>query len=337
VSILAGDVGGTHTRLALFDDDARAPARVEVFDSADHAGLPEMTDEFLADGGADGLRSACFGVAGPVLHGRTGAVNLAWPVDAAEMAASLGIAPEQVSLLNDLEANGWGIAWLGPDDLVTLQTGEPGAVGNVAVISAGTGLGQAGLLWDGHEHHVFATEGGHADFAPADALQDELLASLRDELGHVSVERVCSGMGIEHIERFLRARAGQAEPSWVTEAAATDEGAAAAIGDAGVRGDDPVAVQALQVMVDVYGAQAGNVALTLMALGGVYVGGGIAPKILPVIEGDGRFLRAFLHKGRFAPLLERIPLHVIVNDRTALLGAARHAESLALTVSGGSA
>jgi glucokinase len=330
VAILAGDVGGTHTRLAIFDDGARSPSRVEIFDSADHAGLEEMTSAFLAAGdGGHAIEAACFGVAGPVTDGRTEAVNLAWPVDASAVAASLGLAARRVSLLNDLEANAWGIAWLGTGDLVTLQPGEPDATGNAAVISAGTGLGQAGLYWDGERHRIFATEGGHADFAPADALQDELLAFLRSEVGHVSVERVCSGMGLTNIERFLRRRAGEPEPAWVTEAAATDEGAAGAIGAAALRGDDEIAAHALDVLIDVYGAQAGNLALTLMARGGVYVGGGVAPKILPVITRGG-FLEAFRRKGRFTALMERIPLHVIVNDRTALLGAARRAE-LALT------
>lgn len=334
MAILAGDVGGTHTRLAVFDDGGHAPSRVEVYESAEHAGLAEMTDVFLATGVVGDLRAACFGVAGPVVEGRTAAVNLAWPVDAAAMATSLGLDALHVSLLNDLEANAWGIAWLEPDDLRTLQAGERGAVGNAAVISAGTGLGQAGLYWDGDRHRVFATEGGHVDFAPAGDLQAELLAHLRAEVGHVSVERVCSGMGIVSIERFLRARAGQPEPAWVTEAAATDEGTAGAIGEAAIRGTDEVSVRSLELMVDVYGAQAGNLALSMMAWGGVYVGGGIAPKILPIITGGDRFLSAFLRKGRFASLLERIPLHVIVNDRTALLGAARRAE-LALTAPDG--
>ena len=334
MTILAGDVGGTHTRLATFDPGVATPTRVEVFESTEHAGLAEMTSAFLTSGTAAGVRptveAACVGVAGPVIDGRTAAVNLAWPVDATAMAASLGLSPDRVGLLNDLEANAWGIAWLGADDLVTLQAGEPGATGNAAVISAGTGLGQAGLYWDGAEHRIFATEGGHADFAAGDDLQADLLAFLRAEIGHVSVERVCSGMGIVNIERFLRARAGEAEPPWVTEARGAEDGVAGAIGLAAVHGDDAVAVRTLEIMVDIYGAQAGNVALTLMALGGVYVGGGIAPKILPVIR-EGRFLEAFLGKGRFSGVLERIPVHVIVNDRTALLGAARRASQLALT------
>ena len=194
------------------------------------------------------------------------------------------------------------------------------AAGNQAVISAGTGLGQAGLSWDGSEHHVFATEGGHADFAPGDALQDELLAFLRAELDHVSWERVCSGMGLVNIERFLRARAGGPEPVW----AADGVDAAAAISEAAMQHADPIADQALNVMVDIYGRQAGNLALTLMATGGVFVGGGIAPKILPRLT-DGRFMDAFSRKARFERIMRRIPIKVVVNDLTALLGAARRA------------
>ena len=176
-----------------------------TYQSEDHHGLPEMVQAFLAVNPAD-VQAAAFGVAGPVVDGKTETVNLAWPVDDAEMAAALGLDDQRVTLLNDLEANAWGVPWLGSQDLAILNAGDQDAAGNQAVISAGTGLGQAGLFWDGTEHHVFATEGGHADFAPGDALQDELLAFLRTELGHVSWERVCSGMGLVSIEGFLRGR-----------------------------------------------------------------------------------------------------------------------------------
>jgi glucokinase len=277
-----------------------------------------MTQAFLA-ANPTSIAAAAFGVAGPVVDGRTETVNLAWPVDESEMATSLALNDDRVTLLNDLEANAWGVAWLTSDDLVSINDGDPDAVGNQAVISAGTGLGMAGLYWDGHEHHVFATEGGHADFAPADALQGELLVFLRDEIGHVSWERVCSGMGLVNIERFLRRRAGEAEPD-----RPADEDAAAAISDAALQHTDEVADAALELMIDLYGRQAGNLALTLMAVGGVFVGGGIAPKILPRLT-DGRFLGAFVGKGRFDHLLRRIPVRVILNELTALLGAGRRA------------
>ena len=278
-----------------------------------------MADAFLAAHPAT-IEAAAFGVAGPVVDGKTEAINLAWPVEDAQMATVLGLEDRRVTLLNDLEANAWGIAWLQDDDLQSLNDGDPDAVGNRVVISAGTGLGQAGLYWDGAEHHVFATEGGHADFAPADPVQAELLEFLRAELGHVSWERVCSGMGLVNIERFLRARAGEPEPDWM----ARGGDAAAAIGDAAIHHTDEVSADALDLMIDVYGRQAGNAALTVMAVGGVFVGGGIAPKILP------RLHRWRLHgrvrgEGTVRGLMRRIPVKVILNDLTALLGAARRA------------
>ena len=274
---------------------------------------------FLSAQPAD-VSAAAFGVAGPVVNGRTETVNLAWPVDDAEMATTLSLDDDRVTLLNDLEANAWGIAWLADDDLAIVNAGDPDASGNQAVISAGTGLGQAGLAWDGNDHHVFATEGGHADFAPGDPLQDELLTFLRAELGHVSWERVCSGIGLVNVERFLRMRAGGPAPDW----SADGGDAAAAIGEAAMQHADPIADLAMDVVVDIYGRQAGNLALTLMATGGVFVGGGIAPRILPRLT-DGRFVDAFVGKARFEHLLGRIPVKVILNDLTALLGAARRA------------
>lgn len=320
-TVLAGDVGGTTTRLALFAPPSTAPVGLAKFASEEHAGLEEMVSAFLATH-PTAVSAAAFGVAGPVVKGRTETVNLAWPVDAASLAAALGL--PRVWLLNDLEANAWGIGALAPEDLSTLQAGAPGAGGNRAVISAGTGLGQAGIYRDERGDHVFATEGGHADFAPANQTQDELLAFLRAELGHVSWERVCSGMGIVNIERFLRARGGSPEPAWLVRARESHGDVAAAIAGAALRREDAIAGETLDMLVDLLGAQAGNLALTVMATGGVYVGGGIPPKILRRMQ-DGRFIRAFTDKGRFAPLLGRVPVHLVQNDLTALLGAARRA------------
>ncbi len=319
MTILAGDIGGTSTRLALFEPGSKAPVSLTKYRSEDHDGLPEMTGSFLAASPAV-LQAAAFGVAGPVVDGKTETVNLAWPVDDAQMASVLGLPDDRVTLLNDLEANAWGIAWLQEQDLASLNDGDRDAVGNRAVISAGTGLGQAGMYWDGAEHQVFATEGGHADFAPGDVVQSELLTTLRAEQGHVSWERVCSGIGLVNVERFLRARAGEPARDWSGQGS----GEATAIGSAALQGTDRIAAEALDLVIDVYGRQAGNLALTLMATGGVYMGGGIAPKILPKLA-DGRFIDAFAGKGRFEPLLRRIPVKVILNDLTALLGAARRA------------
>jgi glucokinase len=278
-----------------------------------------MLEAFLAEHTAE-IEGACFGVAGPVRDGECAeTTNLAWPVSGPSVARLLGL--PRVGLLNDLEANAWGIAALQPDDFGVLNRGDPAARGNAAVISAGTGLGEAGLCWDGQAHRPFATEGGHVDFAPRSELEVELWRFLLPEHGHVSYERVCSGMGLVNIERFLRAHTGVARPAWLEEEMAAGD-TAAAVSRAGLERRDALCSQALDLFVEIYGAAAGNLALKLMAVGGIYLGGGIAPKILARLR-DGRFMDAFADKGRFRELLERVPVRVILNDRTALLGAAR--------------
>jgi glucokinase len=301
--ILAGDIGGTNTRLALVDGDPREPAALEIYPSKQHASLEEMVQEFLAGHPAE-LAAACFGVAGPVRDGRVRVTNLAWPVDGASLGDALGL--ERVLLLNDLEANAWGIAALGPDDFHVLNEGRPDARGNAAVCSAGTGLGEAGLYWDGDRHHAFACEGGHTDFAPLTELQERLREFVARQHGHVSYERVCSGIGLVNIYRFFT---GGSDLT------------AAAISEQAMAGTDEHAVAALDLMVEIYGAEAGNLALKLMATGGIYLGGGIPPRILSKLEA-GSFMHAFTDKGRFVDLLAGIPVQVILNDRTALMGAA---------------
>jgi glucokinase len=306
---IAGDIGGTHTRLALFGSTAAEPAAVEVYPSREHDGLESMIRAFLATHPAE-VERACFGVAGPVQNGHVKTTNLAWPVDARSVAGVLGI--DHVGLVNDLYANAYGIADLGPDDIATLREGDPAMGGNAAVISAGTGLGEAGLFWDRRRYHVFASEGGHTDFAPRDDDELALRAHLARNHAHVSYERVCSGMGLVAIHDFLSQREG----------AGVGHTDASAITKAALDGSDQMCVRALDMMVRIYGAEAGNLALKLLATGGIYVGGGIAPRILPRLR-DGGFLEALDAKGRFAGLLSRVPVHVILNDRTALLGAAR--------------
>ena len=314
--ILAGDIGGTNTRLALVDGDPRQPVALEIYPSGDHASLEEIVRAFIA-AHPDELAAACFGVAGPVRDGHVRVTNLAWPVDAASVAAALGL--EQVLLLNDLEANAWGIAALGPDDFHVLNEGRADARGNAAVCSAGTGLGEAGLYWDGERHHAFACEGGHTDFAPLSDAQEGLREFLVREHGHVSYERVCSGIGLVNIYGYL---AGGCDL------------AAAEISRLALAGTDETAVAALDLMVEIYGAEAGNLALKLMATGGVYLGGGIPPRILPKLEA-GSFMRAFTDKGRFVDLLAGVPVRVILNDRTALMGAALRAAASLGTVAAG--
>jgi glucokinase len=301
--ILAGDIGGTNTRLALVDGDPRAPEALEIYPSAGHSSLDEMVRAFLIAHPAEPL-AAAFGIAGPVRDGRVQVTNLAWPVDGQVLAVTLGL--DHVLLLNDLEANAWGLATLGAEDFHVLNDGRPGARGNAAVCSAGTGLGEAGLYWDGRRSHPFACEGGHTDFAPLTDQQQRLREFLAARFDHVSYERVCSGIGLVNIYTHL---AGGCELT------------AAQISQLALSREDTTAVAALDLMVEIYGAESGNLALKLMATGGVYLGGGIPPRILPKLE-DGAFMRAFTAKGRFADLLAGIPVRVILNDRTALMGAA---------------
>jgi glucokinase len=301
--ILAGDIGGTSTRLALFDDGDGGPQHLTTYESAAHGGLDEIVAEFLAAHPAE-PRSACFGIAGPVEAEICLATNLAWTVDSAQLSERVRI--PAVRLINDLEANGWGIAALGDEDFEVLNDGDPEARGNAAVISAGTGLGEAGMYWDGERHRPFACEGGHVDYAPLTPIELGLHEYVIERFEHASYERVCSGMGLTNIYSYLGGP--ETEPAEISEAA--------------LNGSDERAVTALDVMVSIYGAAAGNLALKMMATGGIYVGGGIAPKILPKLR-DGSFMRSFVDKGRFSTLLERIPVRVILNDKTALLGAAR--------------
>jgi len=329
--ILAGDVGGTNTRLALLAEGGREPDELEIYPSAGHGGLEEIVETFLAAHPAE-LEAATFGVAGPVHDGRTQAVNLAWPVDAASLAQKLELGPGHVSVINDLEANAWGLEALGADDLTPLNAAPPEEGGTVALISAGTGLGEAFVTYGPHGPAAQASEGGHVDFAPRTELQGELLRWLVERERHVSYERVASGLGLANVYEFLRERSSEPEPDWLAaERAGANQGTA--ITAAGLERRDPVASDTLDLVLSVYGAQAGNLALTVLATGGVYLGGGIAPKVVERLR-EGGFMKAFVDKGRMAELLERIPVWVILNDLTALLGAARHAAAQASEAGG---
>jgi glucokinase len=320
--ILAGDIGGTSTRLAFFAvQDGRLQAVVEkTYPSREYQGLEEVVRAFVSAHEL-AIAHACFGIAGPVRHGCVETPNLPWIVDAGHLAHELGV--KTVDLLNDLEANAYGIAALEANDFVVLNHGAPNASGNAAVIAAGTGLGEAGLYWDGTQHHPFACEGGHADFAPQNELQVELLLYLRKKFGHVSWERVVSGPGLHNIYGFLRDTGRGEEPAWLVEAMRQKD-PSAVISQAGLEGRSALCAQALDLFVLLYGAEAGNLALKIMATTGVFVGGGIAPKIIRKLQGPA-FMEAFAAKGRFKWLLETIPVRVILNDKTALLGAARYA------------
>lgn len=318
--VLAGDIGGTSTRLAYFDTNGKTltPLVEKRFPSREARSLEEIVSCFSAGQGLAAER-ACFGIAGPVLQGRVRTPNLPWSVDAGELARILKI--PAVQLINDLEANAYGIDLLGSDDLLFLNRGVSDPTGTIAVVSAGTGLGEALAYWDGTAHRPLRSEGGHADFAPRNELEAELLLFLRAEHGRVSTERVVSGPGLRNIYRFLRDGRHLPETAAVAQAMHAGD-PSAAITRAALAGECQLCDQALDLFVSLYGAEAGNVALRTLATGGVYLGGGIAPKIIDRLKGPG-FMLAFTSKGRLSPLLENIPVRVILNDRTALLGAAR--------------
>lgn len=319
--ILAGDIGGTKVNLAFFGEGLRLlPENLASFPSRDYASLQEIAQKFLAQ---RKLKAdyACFGIAGPVRKGRVVVTNLPWVVTEKDMKEALGL--KHAWLINDLEANAHGIYGLTPSDFVTLNKGEDGAIGNAGIISAGTGLGEAGLFWDGNRHLPIASEGGHSDFAPRTDLDIQLLNYLRKRFGQPDWETVLSGPGLFHIYEFLRDTSPGAEPAWLTEELRKDD-PPKVVTQAALENKCELCSQALGLFVDYYGAEAANLALTVLATGGIYIGGGIAPKIISKLT-DGRFMKAFVGEGRLKELLAAMPVRVIMNDKTALIGAARFA------------
>jgi len=323
--ILAGDVGGTKTALALFEVQRRALAvvREEVLPSQGFATLAAAIRQFLSDRPPVSIDAACIGVAGPVIDGRCTATNLPWVVDEASLAEC--VSTRRVKLVNDLEATGHGILGLPPSALVPLQGGEPRKA-TMALIAAGTGLGEVLLIWDGRRHHVIGSEGGHTDFAPRTELEIELFRFLRREFGRVSYERAVSGPGLYNIYRFLLGSDGAPEAEWIRSRMETGD-PSAVVAEAALDSRDTRAVQALDMFVSIYGAEAGNLALKALAVGGIFVAGGIAPKIRPKLE-DGTFVTAFRDKGRLGGLMASIPVRLVLEPRAALLGAAAVARSL---------
>ncbi len=313
--ILAGDIGGTNARLACFQPQNGSLRIVSerIFPSREYYELGEIVTQFLTEAAAR-PQMACFGVAGPVRNGRVETSNLPWIVEQSRLAEQIHL---PTLLINDLEATAWGIAALGRADLVSLNS-VPRSAGNQAIIAPGTGLGQAGLFWNGSQHQVFACEGGHCDFAPQDELQIELLRSLERRYGHVSYERILSGPGLVNVYEFLCDKNGTVE---LAAAHFANADAAANISHAALNGTNPLAEKALDLWISIYGAEAGNLALKTMATGGIFLGGGISPKILPKLKGP-LFMEAFVDKGRLRSLLESIPVQVIVNEKAGLLGAA---------------
>ncbi len=328
--ILAGDIGGTKTVLGLFEEEGgRLRQRVQlVYPSRDYAGLEDILRDMGQRASLRQVTRACFGIAGPVVNGRCRTTNLPWEVDEESLAQLLGIS--QAKLLNDLEAAAYGMLYLGDDDLVDLNPTGRSVKGNVAVIAAGTGLGEAMLFWDGEKYHPIASEGGHCDFAPCTPQQDELLCWLRNRWpGHVSFERLLSGPGVYTLYQFLRDKDFADEPVAMKN---LPEGAdpSAMVSECALRDHDPLCSEALRLFVEIYGAEAGNLALKSLSVGGVFVGGGIAPKIMPMIR-SGTFLDAFMAKGRFEELLRAMSIKVSTNALAPLIGAANYANRDSLT------
>jgi glucokinase len=318
--ILAGDIGGTNTRLAIVETVKGHFNFLaeEIYASREEPSLESALRKFLSKP-LYPIRAACLGVAGPVREGRCEATNLPWVIDSQKIALELNL--PRVNLINDLEASAYGIAELGTKDFEVLNQGTPDGQGNRAVISAGTGLGEAALFWDGREYRPFASEGGHADFAPRNHLEMDLLDYLLKRHARVSGERVISGQGLFNIYQFLK-DTGRAEgPKWLVDQMRQKD-PPAVITENALKGKSPLCTQALDLFVSLYGAEAGNMALKIMATGGVYLGGGIAPKIIAKLR-DPVFMNAFTAKGRMRPLLQTIPVRVILNPKVALLGAAR--------------
>jgi glucokinase len=335
--ILAGDVGGTKVHLALysFESGALKPVRDEKFPAGKYACLDDVVKEFLsgAEGAKQEIAASCFGCPGPVKDGRLKLTNLPWTLDARDLQRSLGI--EHIFLINDLEANGYGIPELEQNKVCTLLPGDPSAVGHRGLVSAGTGLGECLLIWDGakRRHLPIPSEGGHVDWAPRNDREIALLNYLRRTLnGRVSSERVISGIGIKNVYAFLRDELRMEEPQWLRERMASED-PNAVIGSCAEDGSSQICLETMKIFAAAFGAEAGNVALKVLASGGIYLGGGIAPKALKILE-SGVFTDAFLDKGRMSPLLKTVPVRVILDDTCALLGAAAYAEARAAELSG---
>jgi len=320
--ILAGEIGATRTRLAAFDKEgSRLKVVVEkTYQSQEHGSLSEIIAAFIqAEGIA--VHSACLGVAGPVRRGRSKISNLPWVIDSRDLAKQLKL--DSVGMINDLEAYAYGIDGLDSKDFVTLNAGSEDAEGNRAVISARTGLGVAGLYWDGYRHHPFACEGGHSDFAPRNALEMELLAYLQKKYGRISYERLLSGPGIKNIYDFLRDARKADEPQWLKDQIAAAPDPPAVISQLAQEGKAAICDQTLSIFVSIYGAETGNCALNFLSTGGIFIGGSVAAKIVPKMK-DPIFMESFLDKGRMESLLKEIPVTIVLNDDSGIIGAARY-------------
>jgi glucokinase len=329
--LIAGDIGGTNTTLRLVRA-IESPQSIETifqkrYPSGSFPDLVPIVKQFLTDAGEKALQVACFAIAGPVVNNTCELTNLKWSLNNQRLEKELGI--EKVSLINDFAAVSHGILGLPETELDTLQPGKPERDGVIGILGAGTGLGESFLIPSGSDYRVCATEGGHADFAPRSALEFELLEYLKSlhKTDRISVERVVSGRGIVAIYKFLRDRGDIAESPEIAKVVRSNEpdpDPAAVIAQAALESTDSLCQKTMEIFVEAYGAEAGNLSLKLLPYGGLYVAGGIAPKILPLLQ-DGRFLAAFKHKGRMSPLLEQMPVRVVLNSQVGLLGAVLYA------------
>ena len=330
--LLAGDIGATKTRLGIFPThgsplELPQPLAVMTFENGEYENLATIVRVFIAGAKVGKVEQACFGVAGPVLGSRVTITNLPWLIDAQELASVLDI--PSISIINDLLATAYALPFLPPQDLHTLSRGNHVPQGNMAVIAAGTGLGEAFLIWDGKKYQSCASEGGHGDFAPGNETEIELLSHLRQRWQHVSYDRICTGRGLPDIYRFLK-ETGQAEdrPELAERlAAATDATPLIVKAALAEKERSLLCVRALEIFVSTLGAEAGNMALRFMATGGIYVAGGLPPRILPFLNNPA-FMTAFRRKGRLSEMMAQIPVQVVLNPAAPLLGAAFYARKI---------
>lgn len=320
--ILAGDVGGTKVRVALFKEkEGITCIDEEKFASSKFPNLSALLKTFLSHEHRKDVTEACFGIAGPIRNGVCKATNLPWEISAKVLEKDLNI--RKVDLINDLEANAWGLRCLSPEEFETINIGQE-IQGNQALISPGTGLGEAGIYWDGKMHRPFSSEGGHCDFSPVNEEEIDLLIYLRQQFRHVSFERLLSGPGLHSIYRFLIDTQREKEDPSITLLMRQQE-PQRVITEKGISGECKACTRACRLFIDLLGSEAGNLALKVLAMGGLFIGGGIAPHLIPFFK-EERFMKAFIDKGRLSSVLSKIPVKVVLNEKTALLGAARFAQ-----------
>ncbi|GCE30656.1 glucokinase [Dictyobacter alpinus] len=331
--LLAGDIGGTKTNLALYasKDDLRTPLREAKLPSAQYATLAALVHDFIKQVDLSDIKieRAVFGVAGPVVAGKAKITNLPWRMEEKQLEQTLNI--PSVTLLNDLAAMATAIPLLRSTDLHILNAGKPASHGTLAVVSPGTGLGEATLTWDGAHYRVHPSEGGHVDFAPTNAFEIGMLIYLLERMPHVSYEHVCSGIGLPNIYAYVKTSGMFDEPAWLRDKMAQTKDITPLIvqgamgtstdGLAGSHEQEPICVATVKAFASILGAEAGNMALKTLATGGIYLGGGLPPRMLPFLE-DPEFLRAFTSKGRFAEMLKDFPIYVVLNSKVGLIGAA---------------